>query len=121
MSMIDGLRVAGRVLQEAGKIEQYQQILEAQQKMLEMQSSIADLTEENKNLKRRLELEVSLQFENNAYWSVTSNQKDGPFCSRCWDVDNKTVRLKPGVSNQSFSTCPGCKIQFQTDLRFKSV
>ena len=121
MSMIDGLKTAGKVLHEAGKIEQYEQILDAQQKMLEMQSNIADLIEENKRLKQKLELQTSLSFENNAYWSVTDEKKDGPFCSRCWDVDKNTVRLTPGVNNRSFSTCPGCSKQFQTDPSFTPV
>lgn len=113
--MIDGLKIAGKTLQEAGKIEQYQQILDAQQKMLEMQSQIADLTEENKKLKVELHTKESLVFEKNAYWSVNGDSKDGPFCSRCWDVNNNTVRLKPSINNEAFSSCPECDKQFQTD------
>lgn len=113
--MIDGLKTAGKVLQEAGKIEQYQMILDAQQRMLEMQSQIVELTTENKQLRDELQVQQSLVYKNNAYWSVTGDAKDGPFCSRCWDVMHKTVRLKPGVNNRAFSSCPECNTQFQTD------
>jgi len=113
--MIDGLKIAGKTLQEAGKIEQYQQILDAQQKMLEMQSQIADLTAENKQLKAVLTTKESLVFENNAYWSQNDDTKDGPFCSRCWDVASNAVRLKPSINNGAFSSCPECNQQFQTD------
>lgn len=115
MAIIDGLKLAGKTLQEAGKIEQYQQILDAQQKMLEMQSQISELTAENKVLRDELQVKQSLVYENNAYWSTMGVAKDGPFCSRCWDVTSKTVRLKRGINNRTFSICPECNTQFQTD------
>lgn len=116
--MIDGLKIAGKTLQEAGKIEQYQQILDAQQKMLEMQSQINELTNENKHLREELDTKASLVFEASAYWAINGDLKDGPFCSRCWDVEKNTVRLKPVAHNKSFSTCPECTGTFQTDPHY---
>lgn len=113
MSMIEGLKTAGKVLQEAGKIEQYQMILDAQQRMLEMQATIAELAAENKQLREELQTKQSLIFESNAYWSISDKNKDGPFCSRCWDVAHNTVRLKPSA-NSTYSSCPECRTQFQT-------
>lgn len=122
MSVIEGLKTAGKVLQEAGKIEQYQQILDAQQRMLEMLATISELTEENRILKQQLSARDAMFYENNAYWSKPNDDKsDGPFCSRCWDVDGKTVRLKPGINNPAFSSCPGCNTQFQTDSSYKPI
>ena len=122
MSVIDGLKTAGKVLQEAGKIEQYQQILDAQQRMLEMQATIADLTEENRILKTQLTTRDAMVYENNAYYTnPTDDSRDGPFCSHCWDVDGKTVRLKPSLNNRAFSSCPSCKNQFQTNPSYQPV
>ena len=119
MAIFDELKSIGKVLQEAGKIEQYQQILDLQQQLLDMQKKINDLEVENKELKGKLELQSSLVYENNAYWVKEENKKDGPFCSRCWDVEKNTVRLKPSVQNPAFHSCPECKTQFQTNSDYR--
>lgn len=114
MAIFDELKSIGKVLQEAGKIEQYQQILDTQQKLLEMQKITNELQAENRNLKDKLEIKESIIYENNTYWVIRDNNKDGPYCSRCWDVDKNLVRIKRGINNSAFHTCPECKIQVQT-------
>lgn len=118
MGIYEGLKDAGKVLKEANKIEQYKQILEAQEKMLEMQKRITDLESENTSLKDKLGLQENLVYENNAYW-ILGERKDGPFCSRCWEADKKTVHMKAGVNNSSFATCPNCKHVVQTNPHFR--
>jgi len=111
MAIFDELRSIGKVLQEAGKIEQYQQILEAQKELLEMQKEIQKLEKENRGLKEKLEIKENLEYDdkNNVYWSKKGGEeKDGPFCSRCWDVDKKLVRLHPtGIEGSLI--CPQCE------------
>lgn len=111
MSIFDELKSIGKTLQEAGKIEQYKQILEAQKELLEMQKKIQKLEKENKELKEKLEVEENLEYDNknSVYWIKKEEaEKDGPFCSRCWDVDKKLVRLHPaGVEGRL--VCPQCK------------
>ena len=120
MGIFDVLKNAARVAQEAGKIELYGQILDVQQKLLEQQRQISELEEMNKELKAKLGTKESLSFQNGAYWIISEDvPKDGPFCSRCWDVEKKTVRLKPS-GNPAFHSCPECKGQFQTDPEYRS-
>lgn len=118
MAIFDELKSIGKVLQEAGKIEQYQQILNLQQQLLDIQKKISDLEVENKELRDKLKLQGSLIYENNAYWIKKEDKKDGPFCSRCWDVEKNTVRTKQGVNNPAFHSCPECKTQVQTDPNY---
>jgi len=109
MDVFDGLKTAGKVLQEAGKIEQYAQILEAQKNLLEQQKRISDLEIENKDLKEKLELKGKVKFERNAYWIVEEGKEDdGPFCSCCYDDGKKLIRMMPGWS-ESERNCPKCK------------
>src|ERR1700677_3279566 len=95
MGVYDGLKDAAKVLQESGKIEQYRQILDAQQQMLEMQKKIRELETENKNLKEKLETKGKLRHDKNAYWLEEDGKNEGPFCTCCWDVDKKLVRMHP--------------------------
>ena len=114
----DELKSVAGVLQEAGKIEQYKQILEVQKELIDMQKKITDLEKENIILKNKLEIKDNLIFENNAYWiKKDDGLKDGPFCSRCWDVEKNTVRMAPDL-NKAFHCCPECNKSFQTDPNY---
>lgn len=107
-NVFDGLKIAGKVLQEAGKIEQYTQILEAQEKLLEQQKRISDLESENRDLKEKLELKGKMKFERNAYWIVEEGKEDdGPFCSCCYDDGKRAIRMQPCV-NPAFYDCKKC-------------
>jgi len=108
MAIFDKLKSIGKILKEAGKIEQYQQILEAQQELLEMQKKIQNLEKENAELKEKLKIKENLTYENNAYWIDNNGNKDGPFCSRCWDIEKNLVRLHP-CGNPAYYDCPNCK------------
>jgi len=117
MAVFEELKSIGKVLQEAGKIEQYKQILEAQKELLEMQKKIMELENKNKALKDQLEVKRNLIFENNVYWiKIKDDQKDGPFCSRCWDDENKLVRTHY-LEHSDVNLCPKCK----TTARFGRI
>jgi len=109
------LKSIGKILQEAGKIEQYKQILEIREKLLEMQEEIEGLKKENKELRDRFAVSEDLEYENNVYWvEKNESNKDGPFCSRCWDADKKLIRMHP-AGNSAFGECPNCKTSVQID------
>ena len=80
-----------------------------------MQKKIDELEAEKRELKEKLEIKEDLIYENNAHWIIRGNKKDGPYCSRCWDVEKNTVRIKQSVANPSFHSCPECKTQVQTN------
>jgi len=110
MAIFDELKSIGKILQEAGKIEQYQQILETQKKLLEMQKKIQELEKKDRELKEKLEIKENLIFEKNAYWIKKENgEKDGPFCSVCWDADRKLIRLRVGDYAGGWAYCLKCR------------
>lgn len=109
MAIFDELKSVGKVLQEAGKIPQYQQILEVQERLLEMQNRISELDKENKDLRAKLETKDSLISERNMYWIMKEEKKDGPFCTNCWDSEEKLMRLHKSESHSGIQ-CPKCKI-----------
>ncbi|HDZ54264.1 MAG TPA: hypothetical protein ENI19_00785 [Candidatus Nealsonbacteria bacterium] len=117
MAIFDELKSIGKVLQEAGKIEQYQQILEAQKRLLEMQKELNNSEEKIKNLEEKLRIKESLFYENNCYWVKKDNdQREGPFCSRCWDKNKDTIRMHP-LGNPAYGECPECKNRVITTRR----
>jgi len=108
MAIFDELKSIGKILQEAGKIELYGKILKIQEKFLEIQKRLLVLESENKQLKEKLEIKESLIFGDNAYWTKNGEEKDGPYCSCCWDNDKKTIRMQPTLDPAYFD-CPKCR------------
>ena len=93
MSAIDDLSKVAKVLREADKIEQYQLILSTQQQLIDMQKHIGELETKLKDLTEQLNTTHELTHKNDVYWRENEGSKEGPFCTRCWDVDRKLVRM----------------------------
>ena len=79
--------IAGRI----GEIYDY---------IIDSKAALVDAKEENETLKAEVralkasrELAHSLQHDGKVYWIAQGDKWDGPFCSRCWDKDEKLVRL----------------------------
>lgn len=109
MGVIDNLKTIGSTLQKANKIEEYAQILEVQQQLLDMQKQIQDLESANRKLKEQIEIRDSLSIDRGAYWRLVGEEKAGPYCTRCYDVDGKLVRLTVTDRGRYWATCPNCK------------
>jgi hypothetical protein len=108
MALFDELKAIGKTLQEAGKIELYGQVLGVQEKLMEIQKRLFTLENENRQLKEKLEIKGSLFFENNAYWTKEGDNKNGPYCSCCWDNDKKVIHMQP-CGNPAYFDCPKCR------------
>lgn len=108
MSMIETVKEIAVLVQKADNVELLQRVLE-------LQGQILELLEENHQLKARVreleetaETDEALVFENGIYWlEVEGGERDGPFCSKCWDVDQMLVRLQQLSGGSLY--CPGCE------------
>jgi len=81
------------------------------------------LKEENYSLKKRIDkleeisnVKSKLIHEDNHYFVKEKEIKDGPYCTKCWDSDNKLIRLHQGEhhSGQDHYSCPNCKTYTST-------
>lgn len=84
-----------------------EQLLVAKEALINSKEDILNLKEENSKLKARIEeLEKSsreeLTFKSIGYYT---EDQDGPFCSRCYEVDNKKVRLSKVAGLHKCSQC----------------
>ena len=91
--------------------------IEAQEKIMELRSAALQIEEENFTLRTRVkELEAQLtvrdelQWEKPYYWMVNGDTKDGPYCQKCYDGDQKLIRLQGGNGGVWF--CHTCKGRF---------
>ena len=60
----------------------------------------------------------NFHFENNAYWltRIEGNRAwyEGPYCSRCYDIDDRLVSMHDGGGAPTGSECPHCKVRALT-------
>ena len=88
--------------------------LEAQEKIIELRETAIDLQEENQTLKvkiqqlqEKLDKKEALIWEKPFYWL---ENKDGPFCQKYFDDQQKLIRLQGGDNDQWF--CYVCKTEY---------
>lgn len=102
------------VVRDAGRLDLTQQVIDLQQTLLELLAENTDLATRNLELQKKaqqlqsvLDSQEQFVFDRDAYWRVEGESTDGPFCSKCFDVDAKTVRMHK--AHDGFSLCPHCK------------
>jgi hypothetical protein len=83
-------------------------------KITDLYGQNIDLKEENhklrtalQDIKDRQKTNSKLVHRDNHYFKGD----DGPYCTKCWDADNKLVRLHEGSpgNGQRYFSCPNCK------------
>ena len=109
MSLLEDLKSVVGTIQKIDNIELYRQILDLQNEVLQVVTENTELKSRVAKLIEEADLQRSLRFEFNTYWSgETLETSDGPFCSKCWDADHKLVRLHLVTPNPNYSRCPVC-------------
>jgi hypothetical protein len=108
MGIIETAKEIASTIQKIDNIELYRQIQNLQQE-------IQDLVDENSELRKRareahdlLTVQQQLEFDHNAYWrALEDGEKQGPFCSNCWDGHKKLIRMHIST-DPDYATCPSC-------------
>jgi hypothetical protein len=111
------------VLRKAGNIEATQHVIDLQQTLTQLATENAQRLETNMHLRDEvrslgdaLRLKDELRFARNAYWKGEGyDEANGPFCSRCCDVDHKAVRMV--ALSRQVARCPNCKAAVAYDAR----
>ena len=106
MGFIENMKEAVKFAQQLGNVEMTQSLVSAQQDALDLMGENQSLRDEVVHLKEALELQGTVKYDDGAYWSENGD-RDGPFCTKCWDVGRTLVRMKHG-GFESF-WCPNCK------------
>jgi regulator of replication initiation timing len=96
------------LIREANTLETKERARELQEQLLELWEEHAALKQEAEGLRTALKTKGELQYDDNAYWlSASRTAKDGPFCPRCWEVDQRMLRMID--YHNGFFQCPQCK------------
>ena len=80
------------LLKDTVTIEAKEKIMQLRIAATEREEEILHLREQLCEADRKLELRA-LTFDGRVYWEETAGQRNGPFCPRCCDADQKRIRL----------------------------
>lgn len=82
------------LMKKGATVEAQERIMELREAVLELQEESVALKQKNRELEEALKLKGELQFDGTVYWRTENNNRVGPFCPECLDVDEKLVRLQ---------------------------
>ena len=90
-------------------------LAETKMNMAEIQSLLLKKDETIRELEKRLKLKENLVYDGHVYWlSKENNEKDGPFCQKCYDTTDRLVRLQNHFIKQSrYLKCTACNISIK--------
>jgi regulator of replication initiation timing len=113
MSIVDNVKDVAKIVKQIDNIELYKKILDLQAEAMKLVGENTELKNEIRSLKEKLSLKETLKFRYNVYWRVKDDSKEeGPFCSKCWDTEEKLVHMII-KDDDSWARCPACRLAIE--------
>ncbi len=97
MSLIDTLKTAYDIAQKLQSVELQQMLTDMRKEALDREEEVLVFRKRIQQLEEAADIRANLSYDRGAYWL----NKEGPYCQRCWDVDNKLVRLQDHSSTDA--------------------
>ena len=115
MGIIENAKEAVKLVQQIDNIELYRTILDLQAEAMELTEQVKQKDEIISHLKDALDLKGKLICRYSAYYLHDDKGEviDGPFCTKCFDVDHLKCRL---VAQDKYGMvkCVKCKVPFDS-------
>ena len=96
------------LIRKVATFEAQEQIMALREAAIELQEENFTLREKVKTLEDQQRIKDQAQFDGSVYWLVKGPNRTGPFCQRCFDVDQKLVRLQDW--DEDVWVCHACKM-----------
>lgn len=85
-------------------------LAEAKIEISNIQELIIEKDKTISSLKKLLDINDNLKWDQPYYWIEKDGLKDGPYCQHCWDNNKKLIRLQ--VNSAGSWDCTACKNRF---------
>ena len=109
MSIVDTAKDIYDLLGKGANIEQQERLMQLRQEALELQEENLALRERVRELEAALAQSDEMVTDRGVYWREGEQERDGPFCTRCLDVDMHAVRLQDYGDGWN---CPNCQAYY---------
>ncbi len=119
MGIIENAKDAVKLVQQIDNIELYRKILDLQAEAIELTEQLKQKDEIISQLKKALELKGKFICKDSAYYIADETGKitDGPFCTKCFDVNHLKCRLV-AADKEPIVICPNCNVRFASKPTF---
>jgi hypothetical protein len=97
MGILDNAKQVAKAVEEIHNLELYQRVLGLHSDIIELVEENNRLRGENAELRKQKEIKGKLRVVDDPdpvyyLYDAQGKREDGPFCTVCWDIDNKLVR-----------------------------
>lgn len=110
MGLVENVKDAVKLIQQLDNVDLMRKMLDVQNDSMRLAEENTQLREQVERLENAFNISGDVSYEGNAYWLVKSEEeKQGPYCSRCWDLDKQLVRMPQAGPVRKVLHCPQCK------------
>lgn len=124
MGIIEDVKEAVKLSQQVNNVDLYRKLVDLQLEVMELTEQLKEKNNTIEKLEAAFELKGKMICIESVYWLKDENDKikDGPFCSKCFEVDHIQCRLArlPRDSRPSLK-CPNCKAGYESCLGFDYI
>ncbi len=86
-------------------------LADAKLQIVEIQSIVSDKDKTIEELEQKQDLKAMMKFERPYYWIQNGDERDGPYCQKCYDSEDKPIRLQKSTT-KGLWYCRVCKSDF---------
>jgi RNA-splicing ligase RtcB len=87
-------------------------LADAKLEVVGVQQTLAESEDRIRELQKKLDVRAQVKWDDPVYWIEMATGRDGPFCQRCYDADEKLVRLQG--SGDGYYSCRVCSSSYTT-------
>jgi regulator of replication initiation timing len=97
MSIIDTAKDVYELAKKGATMDLQERLMELREQAITLQEENMALRAKNRELEEALSVKESLKWDGSVYWrELPDGEKEGPYCPRCYDVDDRLVRVHEG-------------------------
>ena len=119
MAILDTAKTVYDLAKAGATLELQEELMKIREEALALQEECLSLRQQISDFQKSEDERNAATFDGTVYWKQdASDQKDGPFCQRCFDVDKILVRLQDGSYHDGdrqvkLWDCKACKTSYE--------
>jgi hypothetical protein len=111
MGIVDTVKELTSLAQKVQNIELFKKLVSFQSDISALQEENYNLKETVRNIREKIKLKGKIVYEKPFYWIKEDDKKDGPYCQKCYDSNDKRIHLQD-EGNDTWR-CLNCQSYFR--------
>ena len=111
MSILDNAKQVAELVKKYNDQELYAKLIDLRDEIFTLKEENMKLREQISQLESEAKINEDMSYEAPFYWLVHGDERDGPYCQKCFDSKKKRIRLQ--VNNNDYWQCLECKSGYE--------